>query len=272
MSNLIKYNYVTVDPSDKRVIDVTDREALFQAITFRNEKKSKDNSSEAAPGEFVEGLFAPKVGVISEEELEEDPVDLVELEEKANNIIEEANAKAEEILNNAKQEAEIMRSQIQREAREMGYQTGLHQANEEIKEQEMQLRQQMEQNQREYEESVAALEPKFVDIMIAYIEKITGVVVSNRKDVILYLIQTAISGSEQSKSYMIKVSKADYDNVSSHWEDIVKLVKPNVEIELYEDINLEKNQCLIETSGSVIDCSLNVQLKNLITDLKLLAL
>ena len=42
-------------------------------------------------------------------------------------------------------------------------------------------------------------------------------------------------------------------------------------IEIVESDNLTHNKCLIETDNSVIDCSVDTQIKNLMTDLELLS-
>ena len=48
-------------------------------------------------------------------------------------------------------------------------------------------------------------------------------------------------------------------------------MKENAVVEIVIDSKLEKSQCFIETDTSVIECSLDVQLENLITDLRFLA-
>jgi flagellar assembly protein FliH len=56
----------------------------------------------------------------------------------------------------------------------------------------------------------------------------------------------------------------------SRKNDLLNVLPTDATLRIVEEINLTKNQCLIETDQRVIDCSLDVQLNNLITDLKLL--
>ena len=42
-------------------------------------------------------------------------------------------------------------------------------------------------------------------------------------------------------------------------------------LEIISDLSLEGNQCIIETDTGIFDCSMDVQLKNLIKDLKSLS-
>ena len=46
---------------------------------------------------------------------------------------------------------------------------------------------------------------------------------------------------------------------------------PIVSLEIVETDTLSRNKCLIETDNSVIDCSIDTQIKNLITDLRMLS-
>ena len=48
-------------------------------------------------------------------------------------------------------------------------------------------------------------------------------------------------------------------------------VPQNGSLEIVKDATLERNQCLIETDGGIFDCSLDVQLENLIMDVKALS-
>ncbi len=42
-------------------------------------------------------------------------------------------------------------------------------------------------------------------------------------------------------------------------------------IEIVEDVTMKKNQCIIETGSGMYDCSLDVQLENLIEEIKMLS-
>ena len=48
-------------------------------------------------------------------------------------------------------------------------------------------------------------------------------------------------------------------------------VSKDTQIEITEDSALKRNECLIETDAGVFDCSLDVQLDNLIKDIRLLS-
>jgi flagellar assembly protein FliH len=116
-----------------------------------------------------------------------------------------------------------------------------------------------------------SLEPQMAKIIASLVEKITGIVVEDKKEVILYLITNAIQNYDKSDNYTIKVSKDDFENVSENREMLLSAIGKEVPVTITEDAGLTKNQCLIETDQHVINCSLDIQLNNLITDLKLIA-
>lgn len=113
-------------------------------------------------------------------------------------------------------------------------------------------------------------EPQFVDIMINLIEKITGVVVDNKRDVILHLVHNAMHQIGRSDKYIIHCSSEDYALLEGEKERLCNAVGLSGGIEILEEVQFVKNQCIIEADSTIIDCSLDIQLKNLIENLKIL--
>jgi len=106
-------------------------------------------------------------------------------------------------------------------------------------------------------------------LIISLITKLTGIFIEDKSDIILYLVEKALEDNNTVEDYTIRVSKEDIDVLSSKKETIEGIV--GREIQILVEPQLGKNGCLIETESKVIDCSLDVQLTNLITDLKLLS-
>lgn len=158
------------------------------------------------------------------------------------------------------------------EAREKGYGDGLIAGEEEVLRAKREAEEVCEQYRLETERGIAELEPKFAEIISLLVEKITGIITEDRKEVISHLIHGAIQTSYDSKSYLIKVSKEDYEYVRSKKEELIELILKDASLEVIKDNSLGKNQCLIETETSVIDCSLDVQLQRLKEDIRLLSI
>ena len=93
----------------------------------------------------------------------------------------------------------------------------------------------------------------------------------DNKDVILHLINNVMRNNELSKEFTIRVSENDYNYVISNKELIYGAASPDYNIEICKDSKLSKNQCVIETDAGVFDCSLDIQLENLIHEIKILS-
>ena len=129
--------------------------------------------------------------------------------------------------------------------------------------------QELLQKLKEQEE---ALEPKYAELMGALIEKITGVLCEDKKDVIVYLIHQALNQLEKTKSVTLRVSKPDMLTVSAQKEQLRSCVSGEVDFDITEDDSLQENQCIIETDQRIIDCSLDVQLQNLKDQIRMLTI
>lgn len=258
MSNLIKANYIYVDRKDKKIIDSNKRIEKF--ILKPIEKLSVPGSVEQ---EFIEGIHVADIEklVIQHDDL---------IEENVNSILEEANQKAQQIVNQAEIESEIIKTSAFEDAKNQGYQKGYEAAILDVSVLKEKLEQDIGIQSKEHEDAMLALEPKFANIMIAMIESITNIVVQDKKDVILHLIHRALQNTDNSNDFLIKVSKDDYVFINAHKNKIIESLKEDVFIQIIEDASLAKNECMIETETSIIDCGLGVQLENLITNLKLL--
>lgn len=258
MSNIIKSYSVRALSDTKMTIDYKDRddELTAKRIKKNSSKKFKEEANE----EFREGLQAVVVdpAIIQEEQ-----------EREAAAIVEYANEEATDILNKAKEEALILKKDYLETAKKQGYEEGLQEANQEIEQIKRSLYEQEKQQKQEYQEILAGLEGQVAELMVSLLTKLTGILIEDKTDIILYLVEKALVNNDSKEDYTVKVSGIDYDVLSSNKEHIEGII--GREIKIVVDPQLNKNQCLIETESKIIDCSLDVQLNNLITDLKLLS-
>ena len=99
----------------------------------------------------------------------------------------------------------------------------------------------------------------------------TGILVNDYKSVMLHMINNALNETETSRMFVIKVSESAYTYISDNYDRLVGAGNPNINIEVYGDSKLDVNQCIIETDNGIIDLSMDVQVRNLITAIKLLS-
>ena len=234
------------------------------------EASSVNDPEETEPvGEFQQGM-----NVLNMEDVREEERARVQEETslEMESMLADARAQAEEILQNAREQADEIRQQAQEEGRNAGFEQGQAEALKHLQEEALRQQEQFEQQQQKLKEQEEALEPKYAELMGALIEKITGVLCEDKKDVIVYLIHQALNQLEKTKSVTLRVSKPDMLTVSAQKEQLRSCVSGEVDFDITEDDSLQENQCIIETDQRIIDCSLDVQLQNLKDQIRMLTI
>ena len=258
MSNVIKAYSVRLEEEMIKTID-----CHLKRDPDINEKRSyriAPPAQEITDG-FVEGLQAVVVNTVPSEE---------EIAEKSTKLMEDAKREAKAILDKARLEAEQLKAEALAAAKKKGYEEGQQQSLMELQRRTSELEQLKLQQYEEYQALLTELEPKTADILSELITKITGILVEEHRDVILYLVERAFLGLDKADSYTIRVGREDYELVTGKKDYLAGLTGRDISLLIQEDPGLKKNQCLIETELKVIDCSLDVQLTKLVSELKLL--
>ena len=255
MSNLLKRG--TTVSSDERVIDYNDlvKSKLKHIIEIQNNKDNVD-----ADG-FVNGLKADVVEQLltgSEDDMNEEAATDASYEAQAASIIENASNEAQSI----KDEANEILAQAHMEADRL-----LDKAAQLARDYEAKA----EQLTNEYEQLKAAIEPELVNTITDVFRKVTRVVSDDNQDIILGLIGNVLKNAETSNDFVIKVSPEDYKFLTNNQGKIYCAVSKEINLDIVADKTMKKNECIIETDAGVFDCSLDIELNNLIKDIKLLS-
>lgn len=269
MSNLLKYNHVVVKNEDKHVIDSNE---LLKNILSANKNTTSGNSfaekSIPDPDGFVRGIDAARVEkLISDEEEQQD--------DNNAGILEDARKQAEDILEDAKKQAE----DILKDAKENGYKEGYEKGTIESKKKSDDLQTKLEADyksmseklQNEYDEKYQVMESELVDTLMEVFSKVTLTIAEDKKDLVLLLIQRTLKDADANKDFLIRVSDVDYGFVMNSIDKLYDCVSLDSKIEVVRDNTLKKNQCIIETDAGAFDCSLDIQLEGLISEIKLLS-
>ncbi len=270
MSNLLKYNSIVIKDSNNYIIDSNQK--VIDKINSIKKNIIATNVMNPNPPDadgFVSGLSAQVV-----EELTDSDENAATQEDLA--------LQTQEILDNARREGEEIVAQAHREAEQFievmknaGYDQGLKAGAEEVENRKRQLEEEYnhkkEELDKEYQAKVADIEPKLVDTFINVFSNVTHTIAEDKKDMIIYLINSVMNNVETCKEFVIHVSPDDYRFAINNQNLITGALSKEVHIEISEDSTLSRNECLIETDSGVFDCSLDVQLSNLIKDIKLLS-
>ena len=248
MPNLYKQYFVHNEPDKTRVInsnDIVEKRLEKMAELKRMEQKTTDGNG------FSAGIVGPDTDYV--EEIDH----TAEAKKEAEKILAEAHAQAETILSQADQEAENIRESelaAQREQLQNEYQR------------------KQETLQDEFREKQKNMEKDLVDVILEVFNKVFHIQFDNKKHILMYLIDDAILNIEGDKKFRIKVANSNVMFLENHKEEILERVGAGIEIEIVADSSMDGNSCVIETDSGVFDCSLGVQLENLIKDIKSLCL
>lgn len=286
LSNLLKGIYTK--QTEERVIDYN--EVISNKIeSFRNKMQSQGIEADG----FVNGLNAAVVENLIIEESENAAQDDVlsvltgqkeekdnganeeELKLLAENIISDANTQAEEILAKAKEEAEVIKKDAYEaafaEGRKKGYEEGSANAQKEYETLINSANAELQRLENEYTTRYDCMEKELVDTLMKVFSEVTHTIAEDNKELVLHLINQVMNNVEATGDFLIRVSKEDYPFLVENQGKIYCASPKDINISVLEDTSLTKNQCVIETDGGVFDCSLDIQLEQLIKDIKLLS-
>lgn len=276
MSNLLKRS--SVINKDERVIDYNDLiKKKIQTIM-----ESKHNEMDADG--FINGLHADVVEELISDDGTADALtdDAAMGEQQAAASLENANAEAERIIEEARLQAEQIIADANKnadaafeEAKQNGYYEGNEKAQEEMNIKQAQLEVEFDNKRKELEQEYnnlkESIEPELVEAITDVFRKVTGVVAEDNQEIILHLINDVMHNADGSRDYVIKVSPDDYKFLVNNQGKIYCAMSREVNIDIVEDATLERNQCMIETNTGIFNCSLDIELNNLIKNIKLLS-
>ena len=274
MSNLLKRGTTTI--SEERIIDYNE----LIKLKLKNIANDRENHGNVDADGFVNGLKADVVEQLltgSDEDGE-----TAQSQEDVNNQIaaalEEANEQAQTIRDEANEvlaQAHMEARKIIEDAKRTGYEQGAQNAREEYNAKADELARDYEakkaQLEKEYNDMKASMEPELVETITEAFKKITYTVAEDNKDIIIGLINGVMKNTDISNEFIIKVSPEDYKFLVNNQGKIYCSVSKEVTMDIVEDATMKKNQCIIESDTGVYDCSLDIELNNLIEDIKLLS-
>jgi len=284
LSNVIKaYNIRYTE--EKKEIDMNQRAEEFQRLYIESLPKFKEidepEDHEVQESYFLtddSGMVFPQteeeIAQFCENAKEKLQTELQQLREAAEEecrlLRMEAEEECKKLIADSVKSTEEERKKILSDAQQSGYEEGRQRAIQEAESLRQELLQKISEQDADYERKLEALEPDIIELVIGIVHNLTGVLLDERRDIILHIIRHSMLGVENSKSFIVRVSKDDYDFLNSRKQELLNELQGN-KIEIITDPMLKRAQCTIETDTRIIDCSLDVQLKNLTSDLKMLA-
>ena len=272
--------------SDKRVVD--SNELISEKIKQLNEKINQTDIPEDGffPGlspvdvsDILEGdehIIGDKSDEEAQERIEQDKIQkrdsiIAEAKSEAETMIKKANEDANAIIVQAKSEAEAIRQDAKAKGLAEGVAKAEAEKNAFITEKQSEYEALKNQIISEYKQKEAEMEPVLVDTILKIFSEMTHAIALDKRDMILTLVNNVMSRGEVSRNFVIKVCKEDAIFLNENKDKIIGSVRKDIHIEIVADPSMKRNECLIDTDTGVYDCSLDIQLENLITDIKILS-
>ena len=287
-SNLLKAYRVKRDQYDTRVINTNELvEAKIEKIrlvlpnieeTFRVAKK--DGFSDGLDADELEGLTedneqdndSENTNISNIIKKEPSPVEPVYHGPTPDELIANAKEEIEKMKFHAIEELDELRKDAFEEARKQGYSEGLEKAKQEGLRMTKELDEKENFLQKQYEQELDAIEPKFIEVLTGIYEKIFEVDLSGNKEIILTLLQNSIRKIEGCKNFLVHVSRDDFSYVNENKDGLLsESNQVGTTVDVIEDSTLNRNECMIETVNGIFDCGLNTQLGELKRKLTLLS-
>lgn len=288
MSNLIKASFVELEEDTNHNMDEnsqtensqTEKEVPFQfrarkvtikpleeyerELEIANRMVVGNRSSTGNESDFEAGVPVKNFDQMFEEQLQK-------AEDAAHEIVEQAKQQAQEIVDEAYSQVETIKQAACEEGKQIGYAEGLDEANKQLEQKWIELEADYKEKVKAYEEKLQEMEPKFGDILCELIHKLTGVLMTDEKAVLVYLIHRTMMDIEPSRHYVVRVSTEDYYYVESHKQEIILQSGADITVEVQEDKGLQSGECILETDKQMLDCGFQTQLDNMLTAIRLLS-
>jgi flagellar assembly protein FliH len=194
-------------------------------------------------------------------EIEEAKAELSDLQSQADGMIEDAKA-----------QIGAMQMKAYEEAKNQGYQEGERLGRQEAEAAKKEYQTKKKELEADYEKMTENLEPEFIETLTGIYEHIFKVDLSRYHDLVASLLMNAIQKVDSTRTFLIHVSREDYEGVLANKETIRMAAGGNsASVEFVDDATLSHSQCFIETENGIYDCSLDTQLSELSRKLKLLS-
>ena len=245
MSNILKQYRVAGEDKNVRVINSNSMIKQFFADSISRPadsytgissdaqsslEKTKSLSPDTQESGFNDGINAAVVTEIDVSAEKERLLEEAKLE--ADSILDKAKAEASRLLDEAKQRAQILYAESK------------------------------------YDAYSKELESDLIDAIIQVFNKVFKIQFDDKKDILFHLVENTMSNIEVGKEFRIHVAYSNYKFMMSHLDEIQERIGNDIDIEVVNDANLDTSGCFIETSFGVFDCGIDMELNNLVKDIR----
>lgn len=278
LSNLYKQRFITEHSGAARVINSN---ALIQQKL--EEQARALLPKEEAPEGFRAGIAGAAGGGDASGDPDGDgfadgsqPPELEEymdaVQAQAEQLLAEAREQAEQIIAEAQAEIARARETARAEGRDAGYARGMEEAEQQLEVKEEGLRQRELAMQEELREQREQLEPQLVQVIVELVEQVFHVQFHDKEEILLYLVRNTLESMDGGKTFVIKAGMERARYLEEHRQEIMDCLGRGVMLDIIGEHSMGEGDCIIETENGLFECGPDVQLENLVKDIKSLCL
>ncbi|QNB45772.1 hypothetical protein BR63_05260 [Thermanaerosceptrum fracticalcis] len=182
---------------------------------------------------------------------------IAEAQQKADEITLKSRSQAQMILETAHQESQDIKNRAYEEGYRLGYEKGLAEAQHEIKELHGHAQELIGALQQEKLNMLKAYESELLDLVMLITEKILGVIVEVKPEIINGVISRTLSQTAENGKIMVKVNPFHIPYLNISREQAFDF-PDNVVIQ--EDVSVKPGGCVIISENGIIDAQLEGQI------------
>ena len=197
---------------------------------------------------------------------------LADAKARADKIIAEAEVQASGILDEATEQAAKMKDDAYAAGEQAGYAAGSEKAQEELAAKTAELNAKQSAMEADFTARETGMEERLCDVVCDIVSKVFAIEFYDKKEIIVHLVDNVVTNSPSSKVFMIRVNDENFAVLNEQKEALKEKLGSGIELDIVRDPLLTPEQCQIETDGGVYDCGMDVQLSNLIKDIRALSM
>ena len=190
-----------------------------------------------------------------------------QLQEQIANDKESARSEMENWIENRKEEANLNAKRLLEEASAQGFQTGyeqgVNQAEEEFREQRLEMQEFIQLAYEEKAKIVQESESFLLALSIKVAEKVIKAELKQHNDQLLNVVKQALKHIDESEDVVIQVSPDDYSIVLPFLDELQTYVRDDSELKLIPLAKLKKGGCMIQTANGSYDVTVDGQLQEI---------
>ena len=267
MSNVIKFTqYIAID--DKKVVEVAPQHNYDVSADEAEEGLSLEQQAELDELASVRDQILQDAESFAEEQVRQ-------AMDEAAAMRQQAQAEIEQWWSEQRRNDEELQKQLKEDGFQLGYEEGLKQAEQDLREQYNDMlheaSQILEQAYVLKQQIVQEAEPFLIQMSCAIAEKIVARQLTVEPEWVVDLIQSVLARRREKGIITLCVSPAHFAYIQDAREELLLHIDSQAELQMIPDPSVQDHGCVIRSSFGSIDARIDTQLKEIKTALQQLA-